>query len=1397
MVVAMLPMGAITASAEVSDPVSDTGSLTETETATEEGSMNLLGMENLFTDVSLQSVTEYVYSVNSEADLRTAITNAPTDGSATTIQLGNSFTVSSFLNIEDKNIILDLNGKNLSCSGPLLRLEGETHLEVKDTSAGKDGVLSSSSGNTIYYLEDGTGTVTISSGTVTSVSSTPGTAIRNEGNGDITISGGTVSSTTGSAIWNEGDGHLIVSGGTVTTNSNQDTIINYAGNVTISGGTVTATAGTALSSSGNVTISGGTIISSSQISVYNLIGTGTVNITGGTLGLVYIKELNLSGNPTLTVALNFLTDHKFSITGPLMGDDGSITLNGTSLSPTGTHIVATADNEAHAVLSKFSLINVDGKTLTKSGANIVLSEVITGPWSHGIAATTTTWDEGGIITTAQELAQFAYNVNNWKNYSGKTITLGNDIDLSGREWTPIGNIHSQFTGIFDGNGKKIAGLQINSVANTSGLQHVGLFGNVFPYGIIKNLGVEGEIVSNRQGYDSAAIYVGGLAGSLNGSTIENCYSKVTVRSNEGSYVFIGGLVGDSRSSTIINSSVTGTVTGVDYSRIGGLVGLASTTNITNSYATGNVTGGAYVTIGGLIGYNTGSYGATTITNSYATGNVTGGDSANVGGLVGENSITSTITNSYATGNVTGGDSAYIGGLVGRKDSTGSLTITNSYWNNSADQIVNGGAQTPKIVIGRFDGSLTNNALGMTSAAMKEAAFVTTLNSNLNDLANPALFLWQTRAGDYPTHSSTLWSVPTTITKAITIGTAAPVRDAAIANGTNTPPTGATGPVVTWSADNGANYVAASGNFAAETAYKTKYVYTANEDYAFDSTITVSDITVTHLGGGTKTVALSGDNQTLTVTVTWPSTGMPSNTTVEVNTREQLYAAIEGAPADGTYTTIKLTGQISNASDTEKEITDKNIIIDLNGFSIQNNFNVLLKGTTNLEVKDTSSQGSGIWYYSSAHYVLSNEGTGSVTISGGEVRSRSSVVRNFSTGSVNVTGGKITAEDYHFPIANYGTGDINVTGGLVTSTHWGNLQILSQSSSGGSINVWGGTITGGISANYTSNISGGTIGKVTYARLLSLSGNPTLTVNLNTLTDKKFTITGPLTEGASIILDGNNLALTDEDTIIATADNEAYIDVTKFSLINISGKNLIKVGANLVLSNTSTPPTNIIAKAITIGTAAPVSDAAIANGTNTPPTGATGPVVTWSADNGATYVAASGNFAAETAYKTKYVYTANEGYAFDSTITVSDITVTNLGGGTKTVALSDSNQTLTITVTWPATGVADSSSQLPDTSHYAAMVAQDNVITGYDTFAEAWSAIQAVQPATIKLYRDVTSSSNAPAAWPMEISTGKYITIDLNGHTINRGLTAPTTNGNIFRIGAGNLTIQDSSSTDVT
>ena len=73
-------------------------------------------------------------------------------------------------------------------------------------------------------------------------------------------------------------------------------------------------------------------------------------------------------------------------------------------------------------------------------------------WYTNAEADTTSYT----ISTAAQLAGLAKLVNEGPengspvNFSGKTVKLGADIDLAGKEWTPIGKSGATFNGTFDG-----------------------------------------------------------------------------------------------------------------------------------------------------------------------------------------------------------------------------------------------------------------------------------------------------------------------------------------------------------------------------------------------------------------------------------------------------------------------------------------------------------------------------------------------------------------------------------------------------------------------------------------------------------------------------------------------------------------------------------------------------------------------------------------------------------------------------------------------------------------------------------------------------------------------------------------------------------------------------------
>ena len=234
------------------------------------------------------------------------------------------------------------------------------------------------------------------------------------------------------------------------------------------------------------------------------------------------------------------------------------------------------------------------------------------------------------VTSADGLMNIAKLVN-----GGKTdinITLDKNIDLTGKDWTPIGTTHNSYKGTFDGGGHTITGLTF-----TTNDENVGLFGHLNRAGTVKNVVMEGiQITSNQINGGS----IGGVVG-FSWGTIENC----SVSGSVSGTVYVGGVVGAQWGGSITGCSSSATVKGmVD---VGGVVGQVNGTTITLTacYATGNVTleidPEKNISGGGLVGFNGGS----SLVACYATGNVTSTGSStgkvHIGGFLGDNYTTVT------------------------------------------------------------------------------------------------------------------------------------------------------------------------------------------------------------------------------------------------------------------------------------------------------------------------------------------------------------------------------------------------------------------------------------------------------------------------------------------------------------------------------------------------------------------------------------------------------------------------------------------------------------------------------------------------------------------------------------------------------------------------------------
>ena len=248
------------------------------------------------------------------------------------------------------------------------------------------------------------------------------------------------------------------------------------------------------------------------------------------------------------------------------------------------------------------------------------------------------------ITTAEQLAGLAQLVNNKTasvSFEGKTIYLDNDLDLSGYQWTPIGNgsnFGRYFAGTFDGQYHKIMNLLHHSTGDE--LIRNGLFGVVSDGGTLKNLLViDADIASN-----DGSLLAGILADWVDGGTVENCYTSGKIENNVGDKM-VGGLIGQCTGSTQVkgcgsDATVISTKSDEDHvDTVGGLIGQwensADSSSITDCWFGGSVScNNIYSAVGGILGANfenfSGNKPGVIIKNCMvATKNITGAEPGNI------------------------------------------------------------------------------------------------------------------------------------------------------------------------------------------------------------------------------------------------------------------------------------------------------------------------------------------------------------------------------------------------------------------------------------------------------------------------------------------------------------------------------------------------------------------------------------------------------------------------------------------------------------------------------------------------------------------------------------------------------------------------------------------------
>ena len=404
-------------------------------------------------------------------------------------------------------------------------------------------------------------------------------------------------------------------------------------------------------------------------------GTGFTSVAGATVSLVSLSADN--GNPTAIKTYNASGNTYEALTASQTVAAGKpfvkVELGG------GTFYFRPQNDVVLEAGNRYSYtVKVNATGLTLEGCTI-------GDWADGGGESGAA--ELGYIYDSNTKTYTVYNADGllaWNEAAQKdrsiNCTLTADIDLTGKDWSPIGtNFYNSYTGTFDGGGHTITGLTV-----TTNDEYAGLFGYLGNFNngaaTVKNVVMDGiQITCNHR-----SGYAGGVAGYSWG-TIENC----SVSGSVSGTVYVGGVVGVQIGGSITGCSSSATVKGtVD---VGGVAGQTnSSATLTACYATGNVTieinPAKNIAGGSLVGMNAGS----SLLACYATGNVTSTGSS--------------------TGNV------YIGGFLGGNYTT----VTACYWKNNHEQGI--GYNRESTGATKVDGSVVTwqNAVDAMNTALQNA-----------------------------------------------------------------------------------------------------------------------------------------------------------------------------------------------------------------------------------------------------------------------------------------------------------------------------------------------------------------------------------------------------------------------------------------------------------------------------------------------------------------------------------------------------------------------------------------------------------------------------------------------------------------------------------------------------
>ena len=643
-----------------------------------------------------------------QSNISNYMSSGLTDGS---YQLGGDVTIESGSLEVKGTVTLDLNGHTLLFKDPELYyppIQGQVNAGIRvynsdssesaakyaltlcDTSTAKTGTLDvwgesmAESGEGLFVGQNGE--LTMTGGTITDSSGTNpwgiGIGIIE---GEVTMTGGKIENQTRCGVTLAG-GTFEMSGDAVISNCGGN---NSGGGIWIGGGTFTMSGGTIKNC--NATQGGGVYVANR----------GTFNMSGGS-----IENCKATADESFAMGGGIRNDGTTTLSGnaeirgcqAVTGSGGGISDGGTVEAPSNLNIsggvkitgctAAVGTSDAMFVICStisggtFDGTVTNGKDGTITGGTfngeVTNKGTITGGTFNGgitgnpaLATGSGTAEEPYQISTATGLKWFRDVVNGANGQTqntGACAVLTGSIDLNNEKWTPIGNESNKYTGTFDGQGYTINGLNIDDADQL----YVGLFGYI-EGAAIKNLTVAGTVKGSKS--------IGGIVGgAAKNSTIENCRNNCRVTSNaaNGGSPSAAGIVSWASNSIIVGCVNTGMIeaNGGYTGEAGGIVStLSASVTIRNCCNTGEVkvsgngNFGLYEA-GGIVGASN----AGTVVGCYNAGIVTVDCSGEatffsyVGGIVGfagQYGEGEAVYDCFNVGTLKAQGKVYVGGVVGR------------------------------------------------------------------------------------------------------------------------------------------------------------------------------------------------------------------------------------------------------------------------------------------------------------------------------------------------------------------------------------------------------------------------------------------------------------------------------------------------------------------------------------------------------------------------------------------------------------------------------------------------------------------------------------------------------------------------------------------------------------